>query len=79
MGTKVDHGKFEPIGTDDADLKSLEQDFKRLQDEAQRLLSERVHIENDLANIKRFWNLSISVILLCPTWRDSAKSPYESY
>ena len=53
MGTKVDNGKFEPIGTDDADLKSLEQDFKRLQDEAQRLLSERVHIENDLANIKK--------------------------
>jgi proteasome regulatory subunit len=53
MGTEVDNGISEPIGNDDADLKSLEYDFKKLQDEAQRLLSERVHLENDLANIKK--------------------------
>lgn len=53
MGTEVDNGISEPIGNDDADLKSLEHDFKKLQDEAQRLLSERVHLENDLANIKK--------------------------
>ncbi len=53
MGTEVDSGNSEPFGSDDTDLKSLEQDFKKLQDEAQRLLSERVHLENDLANIKK--------------------------
>ncbi|MBT5184234.1 MAG: AAA family ATPase, partial [Euryarchaeota archaeon] len=53
MGTEVDSGNSEPLGSDDTDLKSLEQDFKKLQDEAQRLLSERVHLENDLANIKK--------------------------
>jgi len=41
------------LGADDSDLKALEKDFKELQDEAQRLLSERVHLENDLANIKK--------------------------
>ncbi len=53
MGTEVDSGASEPLGADDSDLKALEKDFKELQDEAQRLLSERVHLENDLANIKK--------------------------
>ena len=53
MGTDVDNGSSELLGNEDSDLKSLEQDFKKLQDEAQRLLSERVHLENDLANIKK--------------------------
>ena len=53
MGTEVDSGGSEPLGADDSDLKALEKDFKELQDEAQRLLSERVHLENDLANIKK--------------------------
>ena len=53
MGTEVDSGASEPLGTEDSDLKALEKDFKELQDEAQRLLSERVHLENDLANIKK--------------------------
>jgi proteasome regulatory subunit len=38
---------------DDADFKSLESDYKKLQDQAQRLLSERVHLENDIAKIKK--------------------------
>ena len=53
MGSEVDAGGNEPIGSEDSDLKSLSQDFKKLQDEAQRLLSERVHLENDLANVKK--------------------------
>lgn len=53
MGTDVDNSSSELLGNEDSDLKSLEQDFKELQDEAQRLLSERVHLENDLANIKK--------------------------
>jgi proteasome regulatory subunit len=53
MGTEVDQGSSEPLNIDDNDLKSLELDYKQLQDEAQRLLSERVHLENDLANIKK--------------------------
>ena len=53
MGTEVDSGASEPLGADDSDLKALEKDFKELQDEAQRLLSERVHLENDLANVKK--------------------------
>lgn len=53
MGSEVDAGGNEPIGSEDSDLKSLSQDFKKLQDEAQRLLSERVQLENDLANVKK--------------------------
>ena len=53
MGSKVDTSGNEPLGTEDNDLKTLSQDFKQLQDEAQRLLSERVHLENDLANVKK--------------------------
>lgn len=53
MGTDVDNGSPNLLGNEDSDLKSLEQDFKELQDEARRLLSERVHLENDLANIKK--------------------------
>ena len=53
MGTEVDQGSSEPLNIDDNDLKSLELDYKQLQDEAQRLLSERVHLENDLANVKK--------------------------
>jgi len=53
MGTDVDNGSSDIMGNEDSDLKSLEHDFKELQNEAQRLLSERVHLENDLANIKK--------------------------
>jgi proteasome regulatory subunit len=53
MGTDVDNSSSDIQVNEDSDLKSLEQDFKELQDEAQRLLSERVHLENDLANIKK--------------------------
>ena len=53
MGSEVDTGGNEPLGTEVNDLKTLSQDFKKLQDEVQRLLSERVHLENDLANVKK--------------------------
>ena len=53
MGTEVDNGKGEPHGNDDSELKALAIDFKNLQDEAQRLLTERVHLENDLASVKK--------------------------
>ncbi|MGY8745424.1 MAG: proteasome-activating nucleotidase [Candidatus Poseidoniales archaeon] len=53
MGTDVGNSSSDIQVNEDSDLKSLEQDFKQLQDEAQRLLSERVHLENDLANIKK--------------------------
>ena len=53
MGTEVDNGNSEPHGTDDSELKALAIDFKNLQDEAQRLLTERVHLENDLASVKK--------------------------
>ncbi len=53
MGTDVDNSATDILGNEDSDLKSLEQDFKNLQDEAQRLLSERVHLENDLSNVKK--------------------------
>ena len=53
MGTEVDNGNSEPHGSEDNELKALAIDFKNLQDEAQRLLTERVHLENDLASVKK--------------------------
>ena len=53
MGTEVDKGSSEPHTSEDSELKALAIDFKNLQDEAQRLLTERVHLENDLASVKK--------------------------
>ena len=53
MGTDIDKGSNEPLAKDDKDLKSLEADYARLSDEAQRLISERIQLENDLANVKK--------------------------
>ena len=53
MGTEVDNGSSEPHGSEDSELKALAIDFKNLQEEAQRLLTERVHLENDLASVKK--------------------------
>lgn len=53
MGTEVDNGSNEPHATEDSELKALATDYKHLQEEAQRLLSERVHLENDLASVKK--------------------------
>jgi len=52
MSTEVDTGKSTHLGNDD-ELKTLASDYKKLHDEAQRLLSERVHLENDLADVKK--------------------------
>ena len=53
MGTDIDKGSSEPLAKDDKDLKSLEADYARLSDEAQRLISERIQLENELANVKK--------------------------
>ena len=49
MGTDVGKGTPEHLGKEDKDLKSLESDYARLRDEAQRLISERIQLENELA------------------------------
>ncbi len=53
MGTEVDTGSNAHLTKDDTDLKNLEQDYIRLKDEAQRLISERIQLENEMANIKK--------------------------
>ena len=53
MGTEVDKNTSTPIGKEDKDLKALEADYTRLRDEAQRLISERIQLENDLASVKK--------------------------
>ena len=53
MSTEVDVPETPNRGGDDSEIKLLESEFKKLQDQAQRLLSERVHLENDLAKIKK--------------------------
>ena len=53
MGTEVGKGASPTISKEDKDLKLLEQDYARLKDEAQRLISERIQLENDLSNVKK--------------------------
>ena len=53
MGTDVDKGAPNHLGKEDKDLKALETDYARLRDEAQRLISERIQLENELAGIKK--------------------------
>ena len=53
MGTDIDKGSSEPLAKDDKDLKALEADYARLSDDAQRLISERIQLESDLANVKK--------------------------
>lgn len=53
MGTEVDNGSNSHLAKDDSDLKHLEHDYIRLKDEAQRLISERIQLENEMANIKK--------------------------
>ncbi len=53
MGTDVDKGSNELLAKDDKDLKLIEQDYVRLRDEAQRLIAERIQLENDLAHVKK--------------------------
>jgi proteasome regulatory subunit len=52
MSTEVESNQA-PHSPSDEEFKNLESDYKRLHDEAQRLLSERVHLENDLVNVKK--------------------------
>ena len=53
MGTEVDKGASNHKRKEDKDLKILESDYARLRDEAQRLISERIQLENELAGIKK--------------------------
>ena len=52
-GHRCWEGHSEHLGKEDKDLKSLESDYARLRDEAQRLISERIQLENELAGIKK--------------------------
>lgn len=53
MGTDIDTKPTSPMSTDDSDLKALEMEFAQLHDEVKRLISDRVHLENELTDIKR--------------------------
>ncbi|MBA88590.1 MAG: proteasome-activating nucleotidase [Euryarchaeota archaeon] len=53
MGTDIDTKPSTQIPTDDGDLKALELDYNQLHDEVKRLISDRVHLENELSDIKR--------------------------
>tara|TARA_B100000614_G_scaffold61690_1_gene54638 strand:- start:4251 stop:5471 length:1221 start_codon:yes stop_codon:yes gene_type:complete len=53
MGTDIDTKPSSQIPTDDGDLKALELDYNQLHDEVKRLISDRVHLENELSDIKR--------------------------
>ena len=53
MGTDIDTKPSSQITTDDGDLKALELDYNQLHDEVKRLISDRVHLENELSDIKR--------------------------
>ena len=53
MGTDIDTKPASPMSTDDSDLKALEVEFTQLHDEVKRLISDRVHLENELTDIKR--------------------------
>mgnify|MGYP001447220886 FL=1 len=53
MGTDIDTKPTSPMSTDDSDLKALEVEFTQLHDEVKRLISDRVHLENELTDIKR--------------------------
>ena len=52
MTTEVESGKSALNNSED-ELKYLENEYKKLHDEAQRLLSERVHLENDITDLKK--------------------------
>ena len=53
MGTDIDTKPTSPMSTEDSDLKSLEVEFTQLHDEVKRLISDRVHLENEMTDIKR--------------------------
>ena len=53
MGTEVDRNS-EPVKNHrDDDFQNLEQDFRRLQEQTQELISERTHIESELRSVKK--------------------------
>ncbi|MGB2267333.1 MAG: hypothetical protein ACPH5T_01290, partial [Candidatus Poseidoniaceae archaeon] len=53
MSTDVDQSS-EPVQNHrDDDFQILEQDYRRLQEQTQELISERTHIESELRNLKK--------------------------
>ena len=53
MGTEVERNTDSVSNHKDDELKSLEQDYRRLQEKTQELISERTHIESELRTIKK--------------------------
>ena len=53
MGTEVERNSDSVSNNKDDDVKSLEQDFRRLQEKTQELISERTHIESELRAMKK--------------------------
>ena len=53
MGTEVERNTDSASNHKDDELKSLEQDYRRLQEKTQELISERTHIESELRAIKK--------------------------
>ena len=53
MGTEVDRNSESVKNHRDDDFQKLEQDYRRLQEKTQELISERTHIESELRNIKK--------------------------
>ncbi len=53
MGTEVDRNSDSVKNHRDDDFQNLEQDFRRLQEQTQELISERTHIESELRSVKK--------------------------
>ena len=53
MGTDVDKAVDNPRFPDDSDWKTIENEFQKLQDEAQQLLNDRLYLENELKVLKK--------------------------
>ena len=53
MGTDVDRNSESVNNHRDDDFQKLEQEFRRLQEKTQELISERTHIESELRNVKK--------------------------
>ena len=53
MSTEVDQNSDSIQNHRDDDFQKLEQDYRRLQEQTQELISERTHIESELRNLKK--------------------------
>ena len=53
MGVEVDNHSSNSRHNEDAELKTLENQFKSLQDEAQNLLQEKRSLQNEITELKK--------------------------